>query len=608
MPEQPPPVAIVILTWNAVSYTQRCLETLKSLTSHPNYRVIVVDNGSTDGSVDYLKSLDWVHLITNDENLGFTRGCNIGMQETRPDEDVVLMNNDIIVNDPAWLDKLQQVAYSEASVGVVGTRLTDPEGRINHLGSFMPPITLYGEQMGGLEKDIGQATLDHPVECTVFAVAYLKRDCINTIGLLDEDLFAYFEDTEYCFRATKAGFTVMYAGSVSPLHHHNTSTRENKVDFWKMYLKSREVFKKKWGTWLEEERYDTEAVWHSVMHQPLGYARSSHKMMLSVHFEGVRLAYRNAYGESDEEPQNKILADVMKRKVSKDVTQIGYCMAEAFPKIQGRRKVGWTMLEVTGLPKSWADGCNTMDEIWVPASFNIETFKNSGVRVPIRVMPLGVDTDYYNPHIKGAKPDDRFVFLSVFEWGERKAPEVLLRAYANEFKESDDVVLMLSVFNRDPLVNVQAEIAAMNLPTGAPIAVMINPEFADYQMGSLYRSSDCFVLPSRGEGWGMPILEAMACGVPTITTDWSGPADFISDDIAYPLQYSMTPAIARCPYYEGFEWAEPNEEHLRHLMRHVYENAEEAQAKGAAAAVEVAANHTWQKAAAKVKSRLLEMS
>jgi glycosyltransferase involved in cell wall biosynthesis len=249
-----------------------------------------------------------------------------------------------------------------------------------------------------------------------------------------------------------------------------------------------------------------------------------------------------------------------------------------------------------------------MDEVWVPATFNVETFQNSGVKVPIRVMPLGVDVDYFHPGIRGFRPSERFTFLSVFEWGERKAPEVLLRAFAEEFKESEDVMLLLSVFNRDPSIDVEHEIAKLALPNCPPIAVMVNPEFADYQMGSLYRSADCFVLPTRGEGFGMPVLEAMACGVPTIATDWSGPSDFLHEGIGYPLQTRpLVPAEARCPYYTGFSWADPDPEHLRHLMRHVYEHPDEARARGLAAATEVQAKHTWEHAAARVKTRLLEL-
>jgi hypothetical protein len=250
-----------------------------------------------------------------------------------------------------------------------------------------------------------------------------------------------------------------------------------------------------------------------------------------------------------------------------------------------------------------------MDEIWVPSSFNVETFRDSGVHRPIRVMPLGVDIDYFHPTIAGHRPSDRFVFLSVFEWGERKAPEVLLRAFTEEFSEQDDVLLLLSVFNRDPSVDVRREIDKMGLPDGAPRVVLLNAEFAGYQMGSLYRSADCFVLPSRGEGWGMPVLEAMACGLPTITTNWSGPADFVDETVGYPLATRpLVMAEARCPYYEGFRWADPDPDHLRTLMREVYSHPERARAKGLAAASRVVENYSWDHVALRVKERLLELS
>jgi glycosyltransferase involved in cell wall biosynthesis len=266
------------------------------------------------------------------------------------------------------------------------------------------------------------------------------------------------------------------------------------------------------------------------------------------------------------------------------------------------------MLEVTGLPREWVDGCNSMDEVWVPATFNVETFRASGVTVPIRVMPLGVDPGFLNPGITGFRPSDRFTFLSVFEWGERKAPEVLLRAFAQEFKESEDAMLLLAIYNRDPTIDVQREVARLDLPPSAPIVLMVNPEFADYQMGSLYRSADCFVLSTRGEGWGMPVLEAMACGLPAIATNWSGPADFLTPAVGYPLDVkAMVDAEARCPYYDGFQWAEPDAEHLRFLLREVFDHPDDARAKGLAAAADVAGNYTWQHVANRVTARLLEL-
>jgi glycosyltransferase involved in cell wall biosynthesis len=114
-------------------------------------------------------------------------------------------------------------------------------------------------------------------------------------------------------------------------------------------------------------------------------------------------------------------------------------------------------------------------------------------------------------------------------------------------------------------------------PSGGRISYLINREFPYYQMGCLYRSADCFVSAGRGEGWDMPLMEAMACGVPAIATDWGGHKEFIHAGIAYPLAIKGTiPAEARCPYYAGYRWADPDRDHLEHLFRHIYENRQEA--------------------------------
>lgn len=601
------PVAIVMLTWNAVAFTKRCVQDLREKTTHPRWRLVVIDNGSTDGTVEWLKAQDDITLHLNERNLGFTKGVNQGLAMTSPQEDVLLINNDIEITDADWLSDLQDVAYSEPRVGVVGCRLVEASGLVNHLGSYMQPVSVYGQQMGGLELDVHQAVDVRDAECVVFAVSYLTRECLTEVGPLDEELFAYFEDTDYCFRAARAGFSVKYAGNVCPVHHHNTSTKENKVDFWTVYNKSRAYFTQKWGTWLDTERYDAEVAWHSVVHRPLGYALHSRKMMTALNFDGVRVSYRNAYGQKDEPTEFPLVNDFMVRRPTADAVHVAYSQCDAFPAVKGRRTVGFSMLEVTGLPDDWVAGCNTMDEVWVPASFNVQTFRDSGVRVPIQVMPLGVDPDYYHPRMAGYRPSSAFTFLSVFEWGERKAPEVLLQAFSQEFGPQEDVLLLLSVFNRDPAIDVEKEIARLALGSTARIAVMVNPEFADYQMGSLYRSADSFVLPTRGEGWGMPVLEAMACGLPTIATGWSGVADFLDESVGYPVEYDMVPAIARCPYYEGFDWAQPSVEHLRARMREVVEDQDGARRRGEAAAARVRERYTWAHVAQRIHGRLTEL-
>ena len=103
----------------------------------------------------------------------------------------------------------------------------------------------------------------------------------------------------------------------------------------------------------------------------------------------------------------------------------------------------------------------------------------------------------------------------------------------------------------------------------------------------------------------MPLMEAMACGLPAIATDWGAHREFVHEGIAYPLRVRGTvPAVAKCPYYEGFSWADPDPEHLRFLLREVYENREEARRRGRAAAREMAERWTWDATAERIVERL----
>jgi len=221
-------------------------------------------------------------------------------------------------------------------------------------------------------------------------------------------------------------------------------------------------------------------------------------------------------------------------------------------------------------------------------------------------MPLGYDPARFNPSLPARRSGARFIFLSVFEWSERKAPDLMLRAYSAAFTRRDDVLLLLRINNFSAGVDVARAIADLRLPPDAPpVAILYNQQIDPASLGSLYRSADCFVLPTRGEGWGMPILEAMACGLPVIATDWSAQTEFFHAGVGYPLRSrGLVPAEARCPYYAGWRWADPDVEHLAHLMRHVYEHPDEARQLGARAAQEAAEKWTWHHAALRICERL----
>ena len=613
----PRKVTIIILTWNGLEYTKRCLETLRNKTEFQNYAVMVVDNGSTDGSVEYLRSIPWIRCIENSDNRGFTRANNQAIALCDDGSDVVLLNNDTEVVQDDWLTQLQRSAYKSPDIGIVGARLRQPGGMLQHAGTYMPIDTFWGQQIGSLEKDINQYNSDAEVEGVVFACAYIKREVLNKVGLLDEDYFSYFEDTDYCLKAKRLGFKIICCGSATLIHHENTSTRVNKVSHNELFRTSQDIFKTKWRRTLETERYEKKINWHSLLNFPTGYALSSREFVLELDRQNVWVNYKYLYGPGTvfgvPEPQQVtgpyLLGSIQRRKIEPSGVQVSYGQADAFKTKYGEYKIGFTMLEVDGLPASWVQSANMMDEVWTPSTFNRETFKRSGVTKPIHVIPLGVNPAYFNPGIKGYRIDGPFTFLTMFEWGERKAPEILLKAFNDEFGSSEDVVLICKAYNQDPAVHIPAQVRNYYLKdSGGRIVFSINEVVPSYQLGSIYRSVDCFVLASRGEGWGLPILEAMACGLPVIATNWSAQSDFISNDTAYLLDVErLRPAEAKCPYYEGFNWAEPSYEHLRSLMRHVFENRDEAKTLGVRASAEVLTKWSWKQSVKKILARLDEL-
>jgi len=295
----------------------------------------------------------------------------------------------------------------------------------------------------------------------------------------------------------------------------------------------------------------------------------------------------------------------------------------AFRKIPGKPCVGYTMSEVDGLSPLWVEYCNTVDRVLVPSTFNLRTFAASGVKEEkLRLVPLGIDKELFNSQ---AAPyplpgtEGLFKFLSVGEWGPRKGFDLLLAAFVQEFSRQDDVCLILKCHRNgsdyDPAGNqILKEIKALTArvkKNDAPRIFLIPRTISSEDMPRLYRMADCFVLATRGEGWCMPVFEALACGTPVIATNWSAYLDYLRDENAYLIEVQRLETIPPLgtpddELYVGHHWALPSIEHLRQLLRRVYHNPQEAREKALKGQRLVHTQLSWNKCGEKILQCLKE--
>lgn len=267
-------------------------------------------------------------------------------------------------------------------------------------------------------------------------------------------------------------------------------------------------------------------------------------------------------------------------------------------KSKAKYKIGYFYWEADKLPAQWKAGLNTVNEIWAPCNLVKTACQSAGFRGKIRVVPTPAEE--WNTDKKIIIPakfsdeymlsNDVFKFYSIFQWNERKGYRELLNSYYKTFTKNDKVVLIIKTnplnINGNTKEKIKYEILEikrrLNQAYYAPI-YLIDDFIQEDQMRALHMTADCYVSPHHGEGWGMPIHDAMLAGKQVITTKFGGITEYLDDNSAHIIEHTTGPVtnMAWSPLYSDKQnWAYPKISHLRKIMREVYEDKRSYDYKG----------------------------
>jgi GT2 family glycosyltransferase len=240
-------VSIIIPVFNQLDFTIQCLEALASNTCYEPYEVIIIDNASTDGTAEFLQqSLSGnVKVITNKENLGFSKANNQGARSAGG-EYLIFLNNDT-VPQPGWLENLVDMADTMPDAGIIGSKLLYPDNTIQHAGVVFDIVEndlFIWHIYRNFEKDHPAVNSVREFNAVTAACILVKKKIFFKIGMFDEIFLNGYEDVDLCFKAREKGYRVFY-NPQSILYHYETST-ERPLDHDDISRKNAEGLITKW--------------------------------------------------------------------------------------------------------------------------------------------------------------------------------------------------------------------------------------------------------------------------------------------------------------------------------------------------------------------------
>ena len=265
-----PRISIIVLSYNKLDYTRRCLQSYLN-SSHQSFEIIVVDNGSDDGSLEWLREFSGstpvdVKIIANTENRGCSTARNQGRDLARGTY-LVFTDNDMVLRQRNWLELLEGVLENDEKCGVVGPKILYPFDHypIQCAGCWVSPDGRVGFRGRGEDRDHFSEAQE--VQALISACYMVRATGFDEIGGFNEIYNPVeYEDIELCYALRELGYSVRYEPSVEIYHFENVTT-EGTVGLPNMYLliKNSMIFKKRWHHMFVAEAGEPAQKWQEIL-------------------------------------------------------------------------------------------------------------------------------------------------------------------------------------------------------------------------------------------------------------------------------------------------------------------------------------------------------
>lgn len=526
-------VTVVIPTFNDFKLTSKCISTILEDPNRPgNLKIVIVDDGSRPYFQEKLLTLKkpGVEILLKDKNEGYSKSINFALRRIKK-SDVVILNNDVECLS-GWLFYLKSAAYKSKNIGVVGSKLLYPNKTIQFAGGTRNaglPIWfdhIYRFKPGNFEP----ANIEREVFYVTGACMYIKEEVIKKVGTFDDKFVMGFEDVDYCIRARLTGYKCIYTPN-SILIHFESVTRGRDVK--ESAIKSIKYFWKKWDKYLNQRKVINDRKLNIIY---------------VLQDTGVGGGHRDVF-----EHINRLRARGHKVKLYALAPQPKWFNL----KTKVRRFNNYSALEKT-LEKQDAIkiACwwETAEPVW-------RSSLNTGIPV---YFVQDIESSYYKDNKLKSKVIStyrkEFNYITISSWNRetlRKfdinstliSPGIDLKTFRVKNIERRKNVI-LAIGRGLHLKNLQLTIEAWKKIRGkvefwmfgidpsiyhqlkssypdAAIKYFTKP--TDEEIVKLYNLATIFVQTSEHEGFCLPVLEAMACGCPVITTNAEGNMDFCVD-------------------------------------------------------------------------------